>query len=112
MTVVDIASRCENEPGVVGHACDGCLGTSIRRMSTALREAQHWLFNVRLCPSLAGIELLKDGGYFVARIDQRPSRSVAFCPLTLRAEQTTSVGCWLVRNAGARTGLRCSPDIR
>lgn len=40
------------------------LGYSIRRMSAALREARHWRpFQVRLCPALAGIELLKDGGY-------------------------------------------------
>lgn len=46
------------------------LGTAIRRMSTALREAREWrAFNVQLCPALMGIELLKDGGYLVVRID-------------------------------------------
>ena len=62
----------------------GFLGTSIRRMSTALREAQHWRpFNVRLCPSLAGIELLKDGGYFVAKVDPEARQPIElqFCPL-------------------------------
>jgi predicted MPP superfamily phosphohydrolase len=40
------------------------LGYSIRRMSAALHEARYWHhFQVRLCPALAGIELLKDGGY-------------------------------------------------
>ncbi|MBM3837867.1 MAG: hypothetical protein FJ398_07850 [Verrucomicrobia bacterium] len=40
------------------------LGYSIRRMSAALHEARYWRpFRVRLCPALAGIELLKDGGY-------------------------------------------------
>jgi predicted MPP superfamily phosphohydrolase len=40
------------------------LGNSIRRMSTALNEAKRWQsFRVQLCPSLAGIELLRDGGY-------------------------------------------------
>jgi hypothetical protein len=40
------------------------LGNSIRRMSTALHKAKCWRdFNVLLCPSLAGIELLKDGGF-------------------------------------------------
>lgn len=40
------------------------LGNSVRRYTGALREARLWKhFNVRLCPSLAGIELLKDGGY-------------------------------------------------
>ena len=46
------------------------LGNSIRRMSMALNEARHWKpFKVRLCPSLAGSELLKDGGYLTARLD-------------------------------------------
>jgi len=46
------------------------LGNSIRRMSQALNEARCWReFKVRLCPSLAGIELLKDGGYCEMRID-------------------------------------------
>lgn len=45
-------------------------GHSLKRMSTALNEARHWRpFHVRLCPSLAGIELLKDGGYFTAELD-------------------------------------------
>lgn len=47
-----------------------CLGPTVRRMSTALKEARHWQpFRVRLCPSLAGIELLKDGGYFTMELD-------------------------------------------
>lgn len=45
-------------------------GHSGRRMSSALREARHWWdFNLRLCPALAGIELLKDGGYWVIELD-------------------------------------------
>ncbi len=48
----------------------GFLGHSVRRMSTALNRARHWKpFNVLLCPSLAGIELLKDGGYYSAQLD-------------------------------------------
>ena len=54
------------------------LGHSARRMSTGLNEARHWKpFRVRLCPSLAGIELLKDGGYFTAELDpdaRQPAR--------------------------------------
>ncbi len=47
------------------------LGYTARRMTTALSEARHWRpFKVRLCPSLAGIELLKDGGYYTVEIDQ------------------------------------------
>lgn len=48
----------------------GWLGHSIRRMSTALRDARHWRpFRVQLCPALAGIELLKDGGYLDLEFD-------------------------------------------
>jgi hypothetical protein len=54
------------------------LGNSVRRYSVALHEARHWKdFKVRLCPSLAGIELLKDGGYLEMEIDpaaQQPLR--------------------------------------
>lgn len=47
-----------------------CFGPSMLRMSTALREARLWKpFNVLLCPSLAGIELLKDGGYFTVELE-------------------------------------------
>jgi len=46
------------------------LGNSVRRMSIALREARRWRpFNVSLCPSLAGSELLKDGGYCTLVLD-------------------------------------------
>ena len=48
----------------------GFLGHSAKRMSSALNEARCWRpFKVRLCPSLAGIELLKDGGYLTAQLD-------------------------------------------
>jgi hypothetical protein len=47
----------------------GFLGHTARRMSIALREARHWSpFKVRLCPALAGVELLKDGGYLTAEL--------------------------------------------
>ncbi len=40
------------------------LGVSIRRYSEALHRARHWKeFRATLCPSLGGIELLKDGGF-------------------------------------------------
>lgn len=45
-------------------------GHSAKRLSAALREARHWKpFHVLLCPSLAGIELLKDGGYFTVELN-------------------------------------------
>ncbi len=54
------------------------LGATVRRMSTALSEGRHWRpFKVRLCPSLAGIELLKDGGFYTVELDeaaQKPAR--------------------------------------
>jgi hypothetical protein len=55
------------------------LGHSARRMSTALNEARHWNpFHVRLCPSLAGIELLKDGGYLTAELDPNARQPARF----------------------------------
>lgn len=60
------------------------LGPSVRRWSAALEEARNWRpFNVRLCPSLAGIELLNDGGYLTVELDadaQQPAR-FTFHPL-------------------------------
>jgi hypothetical protein len=54
------------------------LGHTAKRLSTALSRGKYWKpFRVRLCPSLAGIELLKDGGYLTAELDpdaQRPLR--------------------------------------
>ena len=47
-----------------------CAGHSIRRMSTAINKARHWkAFQVQLCPSLAGIELLNDGGFLTLEVD-------------------------------------------
>lgn len=54
------------------------LGNSLRRMSAALSEARHWRdLKVRLCPSLSGIQCLKDGGFIQLHLDLaggRPSR--------------------------------------
>ncbi|MDW8307761.1 MAG: metallophosphoesterase [Verrucomicrobiales bacterium] len=54
------------------------LGHTVQRMSTALNQARRWRpFRVRLCPSLAGIELLKDGGFLTIELDltrERPAR--------------------------------------
>jgi hypothetical protein len=56
-----------------------CLGHSIQRMSTALREARYWKpFRVLLCPSLAGIELLNDGGYFTVELDATAATPAEF----------------------------------
>ncbi|HLP76070.1 MAG TPA: hypothetical protein VK327_04065 [Candidatus Paceibacterota bacterium] len=54
------------------------LGHSIRKMSRALHRARDWRpFNVNLCPSLAGVELLKDGGFLTLTLPDDRSRTVA-----------------------------------
>jgi hypothetical protein len=62
----------------------GFLGHTPKRMTTALNEARLWRpFHLRLCPALAGIELLKDGGYLTAELDpeaRQPAR-FAFRPV-------------------------------
>ena len=54
------------------------LGHTVARLSHALNQARYWRpFNVRLCPALAGVELLKDGGYCTLELDpeaRQPSR--------------------------------------
>lgn len=55
------------------------LSHSIQRMSRALSEARRWRpFRVRLCPSLAGIELLKDGGFLTAELEADALHPVEF----------------------------------
>jgi hypothetical protein len=55
------------------------LGHTARRMTTALNEARRWRpFRVRLCPSLAGVELLKDGGFCTADLDLSGDRPAHF----------------------------------
>lgn len=56
-----------------------CFGHTIRRMSFAVNEARHWKpFHVRLCPSLAGIELLNDGGYYTVELDEEATSPAKF----------------------------------
>lgn len=46
------------------------FGTSIERMSSALRRARTWQrFHVRLCPSLAGIQIERGGGWVLLELD-------------------------------------------
>jgi hypothetical protein len=55
------------------------LGRNAKRFSSALHEAHHWWpFNVRLCPSLSGTELLNDGGYYTVQIDPAANRPARF----------------------------------
>ncbi|HTH49467.1 MAG TPA: metallophosphoesterase [Candidatus Limnocylindria bacterium] len=54
-------------------------GTTLRRYTSALREARCWReFKVLLCPSPAGIQLLKDGGYLRAELDPQGMEPVRF----------------------------------
>jgi hypothetical protein len=56
-----------------------CLGNAVRRMSGALNRAKHWRqLRVLLCPSLSGSELLKDGGFYTARIDPSLAEAATF----------------------------------
>ena len=57
----------------------GFLGHTVERLSRSLNEARHWRpFNVRLCPALAGIELLKDGGYYAVELDPEARQPARF----------------------------------
>jgi hypothetical protein len=54
-------------------------GHSAQKMSLALNNARAWRpFRVLLCPSLAGIELLKDGGYYTVEITEGGATPVRF----------------------------------
>jgi len=55
------------------------LGHTAARYTAALRKARLWRpFRVRLCPSLAGIELLKDGGFYTVELDCQGNRPARF----------------------------------
>jgi hypothetical protein len=57
----------------------GFCGHTVRRLSGALREARAWKpFRVLLCPSLAGIELLKDGGFYTVELEADAARPAEF----------------------------------
>jgi Calcineurin-like phosphoesterase len=80
---------------LAGMPAIGFLGNSIRRMSQALHDARCWrAFKVRLCPALAGIELLKDGGYYRVELDPDaacPAR-FRFCPIPWNAPSQPGSG--------------------
>lgn len=53
------------------------LGTTVKRLSAALRVSRQWApFKVVLCPSLAGIELLKDGAFLQLKLDPEARRAL------------------------------------
>jgi hypothetical protein len=63
------------------------LGQTPLRLSSALREARYWKpFKVLLCPSLAGIELLKDGGFYTAQFPATVEGTLEFKLHRLRAK--------------------------
>jgi hypothetical protein len=46
------------------------LGHTVKKMSSALSQSRAWVpFKVKLCPALAGIQLLNDGGYFTVSLN-------------------------------------------
>jgi hypothetical protein len=54
-------------------------GQAIRRMSSALSRGRDWRhFKVLLCPSLAGLQLTRKGGYYTAEIDPNGKTSPRF----------------------------------
>ena len=55
------------------------LGHTGKKLSAALREARYWRrFRLQLCPAIAGIELLKDGGFLTAELDAEAKHPVRF----------------------------------
>jgi hypothetical protein len=69
------------------------MGHTIRRLSTALHEARQWRpFKVRLCPALAGIQLLKDGGFYAAELDPEGLAPARFQFHHLSAVQKEAAG--------------------
>ena len=57
----------------------GFLGQGVQRLSRGLNEARLWRpFRVRLCPSLAGIELVKRGTYCTIELDPEAQTPISF----------------------------------
>ena len=57
----------------------GFLGHTPKRLSAALRQARWWKpFKILLCPSLTGIELLKDGGFCTVGLDEGSNQALRF----------------------------------
>jgi hypothetical protein len=54
-------------------------GMTVQRMTAALSRARAWRdFNLLLCPSPAGIELLRRGGFYTAEIDPDAGQPARF----------------------------------
>lgn len=64
------------------------LGHTVKRLSTALHEARHWRnFRVRLCPAVAGIQLLNDGGFLSMELDPEGKQPARFQFHSLRRDK-------------------------
>lgn len=60
-------------------------GPTVRRISSALARSKTWEpFRLLLCPSLAGIELFKRGGYYTATLDPDAKSPARFQLHTIR----------------------------
>jgi len=63
------------------------LGHTVKKMSSALSKSRAWRpFKVKLCPALAGIELLDDGGYFTVTLDPAAQKPAEFLFHPLRRQ--------------------------
>jgi hypothetical protein len=70
------------------------LGNSIRRMSAALHHARHWRqFNVRLCPALTGIELLRNPGFSALYLDAQAQQPARFAQHRLSGKCARAASC-------------------
>ncbi|HEX7652895.1 MAG TPA: metallophosphoesterase [Verrucomicrobiae bacterium] len=60
------------------------IGQGTRKMTAALNRARHWKsFRVHLCPSPAGIQLFKDGGWLEVQLDPAGVRPAQVRPHAL-----------------------------
>lgn len=66
------------------------LGNAVRRITEALHEARWWKeFKVRLCPSLAGIQLRKDGGFLTFDLEENGNDQ-----LSVKRHWTREIAPW------------------
>ena len=69
------------------------LGHTPKRISRALRQARQWaFFRPLLCPAMAGIQLLNDGGYYTMVLDPSGRARLAFTFHPLRRHTNAERG--------------------
>lgn len=67
------------------------LGQAVRRMSSALSKARDWRhFKILLCPSLAGLQLTKSGGFYEMHLDPaaKTPPTFIFHPISWRTDES------------------------